>query len=215
LVSRIPTVGKSSDYHLPLNLRGVKYERVRVTREESRMNDRWLTTGDVSEVTGIHPNTFDRWVTAGLLGPAGSGRGPGRHRRYTESEVLAVAVGMRYRGLGADDGRVAGVVKYLAGVSPEQLEAHLNDGRTFVVPEMLLRRVAAAEGIPYCGTLPGTMTEPPDDPALSPQAKALIKRLDVKAIRAEVMRKLAALARRPAPTGRGRRRGLAKRVSGD
>lgn len=155
-----------------------------------------LSSGDVAEIAGIPMNTLDRWVAAGLLGPANSGRGHGTHRRYGLVEALAVATGARYRAAGAGADRVAGVVKFLAGLTLERLEADLEAGRTFPVPAAMLGT----------DTIPGLMIEPPSD--LAPGAAALMRRLDLVAILKHVKRKIAELSHRPAKKGRGRRRGL-------
>lgn len=155
-----------------------------------------LTSGDVCEIAGIPLNTLDRWVTAGLLDPANSGRGHGRHRVYSIGEALAVAAGALYRREGADPGRVAGVVRLLASLGIERVEAEFDAGRTFPVPGAL---IGHAE-------IPGFMNEPPDPRTMSPGTAALMKRLDLVEVYAAVRRKVKALDRRPTRRTRGRKR---------
>ncbi len=73
--------------------------------------------------------------------------------------ALALAAGSAYRAEGASHGRVAGVVRFLAGLRPEVLEKDIAEGRTFPAPG----EVMGAEWIP------GLMVAPPvDGSALSP-----------------------------------------------
>jgi hypothetical protein len=164
-----------------------------------------LASADICRLTGIPPNTLDRWVSDGLLRPAaapGPGRG-GVRRQYTAGDALAVAAGVAYRRAGAGPDRVAGVVKFLAGYGIERLEADLAAGRTFPVPAALLQRAAAPEGMPGELWLPGVMIAPPAWP--TPGAAALARRLDLRAIYADVMRRIGELSRRPSRRERGRR----------
>src|SRR5437588_55328 len=117
------------------------------------MEDIRLTSGDVCEIADIPPNTLDRWVADGLLDPANSGRGTGRHRVYGLSEALAVAAGIRYRREGAAPDRVAGVVRFLAGLPIDRLEEEFAAGRTFPVPGAMLGEA----------WLPGIMIPPPEE----------------------------------------------------
>ncbi len=49
--------------------------------------ERLLTSGQVARLFKVHPKTVARWETAGHLGAI---RTPGRHRRFLESDVLAL-----------------------------------------------------------------------------------------------------------------------------
>src|SRR5262245_20701785 len=148
---------------------------------------RFFAASDVCRIADIHFSSLDRWVNAGWLQPANSGLGTGRHRVFSLTELVAVGVGVRYRAEGAGNDRVAGVVKFLAGLPIEHLEAHLERGETFVVPAALLGTAPR----PACW-LPGMLIKPPyDDPELTPQALALMRRLDLKRIYDDVQRKLA------------------------
>ena len=75
-----------------------------------------LTSGDVCQVTGIAPNTLDRWSAAWLSGSAAGGHGTGHHRRYSLVDTFAVHAGVRWKAEGAGPERVASLVQFLAGV---------------------------------------------------------------------------------------------------
>jgi hypothetical protein len=160
-----------------------------------------LTAGDVCRIAGIHPNTLDRWVTAGLLDPANSGRGTGTHRLYSLAQCVAVAAGIRYRDEGAGPDRVFGIVRFLASLSLERLEAEIAAGRSFPVPDTLLGDAPR----PDCW-LPGVMIEPPSESEMSPGAAALMRRVALPAIVESVKRKVAELSRRLAKRKRDRSR---------
>src|SRR5262245_55805585 len=98
----------------------------------------FFTSGDVCRITAIPANTLDRWVVMGLLTPANTGQGTGRHRIYRLGEVVAVAAGLKYREEGAGMDRIAGVVRLLASLPIERLETHFEKGETFPVPAMML-----------------------------------------------------------------------------
>jgi hypothetical protein len=166
-----------------------------------------LTAGDVCRIAGIHSNSLDRWVTAGLLDPANFGRGTGTHRLYSLAQCFAVAAGIRYRDEGADPGRVAGVVKFLAGQTLERLEAEFATGRTYPVPATLLERAAAEEDVALPDAwIPGFLMEPPNLDKLSPGTAKLLRRIDLVPILAEVKRKVEELSRRPDKRKKHRRR---------
>ena len=158
-----------------------------------------LTKSDLCRITGIGATALDRLVAAGLLQPENTGQGTGRHRIYALSDAVAVAVGLRYRNEGAGTDRVAGVVRLLASMPLERLEAHLEKGETFPVPAMLLGDTTR----PDCW-IEGMMIVPPDVP---PAAAKLMKRLDLSAICRDVKTKAAKL--HPAKQTGGRSRGLA------
>jgi hypothetical protein len=171
-----------------------------------------LTINAAAEVAGVAAQTVRNWVALGLLRPAQPGTtGTGRGHRLNMAQVLALAAAAVHRELGADPGRVAGVVRLLAGMSVERLEAELAAGRTYPVPAALL----GVEPRPACW-LPGMLVRPPaDDPTLTPAAAAMLKKLDLAPLWERVRRDAERLARRPAPTmQRPRRPARAKMVRG-
>lgn len=151
-----------------------------------------LTTGAVSEISGLPVATLDSWVVSGRVGPACAFEGTGRHREWSLGQTLAVVAGAVYRAEGATPERVAGIVSFLAGLSLEKLEAELEAGRTFPVPGAMM------------GTnrLPGMMIPPPAAP--SPGVLALMKRLDLAQLYADVMTKVSQLSKPAGKTGRHR-----------
>lgn len=156
-----------------------------------------LTSGDVCEIAGVTLSMLDRWAAAWLVGKARGGEGHGFHRTYSPVEALAITAGNRWRMLGADPGRVAGVVRFVGRLSLEQLEAELTAGRTFPVPAVMVGELE----LPGVG---GIMVEPPlNSPGLDPQARELMRKLDLGCCWSEVKRKIARLASRPGRRRRG------------
>jgi hypothetical protein len=155
--------------------------------------DERLTAGDVCAVTGVPPNTLDRWTVAGMLNPTNFGRGTGRHRAYSVGDAVAVAAGMLYRRAGAGDDRVVGVVRFLADLGIVRLREHLAVGRTLPVPGLML-------GADY---LPGLMIDPRKDLGpISPGAEALLRRIDrLPAVVKDVEGKIERLFGRTAKAG--------------
>ena len=51
------------------------------------IHERLLTPGEVALMFRVDPKTVTRWATAGSIG---SIRTPGGHRRFRESEILAL-----------------------------------------------------------------------------------------------------------------------------
>jgi hypothetical protein len=160
-----------------------------------------FSSGDVAEIAGVNVQTVKRWVEAGLLPRTATGQG--HHRTYTLADCIACAAGALYRREGADQGRIQGVVKFLAGRPLEQLESDFAQGYTFPVPAVMLGADC---------WLPGMMITPPADNELTPGAKRLLQRLDLVAIVARVKAKVKQLAARPRKKGKGRKRGLGAQV---
>ncbi len=149
----------------------------------------FLTVKQVCEVSGVKPQALRNMVTYGLIEPAQAGTtGIGNGHRFSKSQALALYAGTRYREEGATDIRAAGVVKFLAGRPWEELEADIAAGRTFPVPGTLLKD----NGILI--ELPGVMIKPPYD-QVSPKVAAAMRRLDLKAVKEEIERRIARLAR--------------------
>jgi len=102
-----------------------------------------LSSGDVRELTAVAASTLNVWTISGLVGkrhrePCGQGNS----RTYSALEALAVAAGVRWMNAGADPERVAGVVRLVASKPLEHLEAEFGQGRTFPVPQVMLRGIA-------------------------------------------------------------------------
>ena len=53
----------------------------------AHIGERLLTPGEVAALFRVDPKTVTRWATAGRIG---SIRTPGGHRRFRESEVMAL-----------------------------------------------------------------------------------------------------------------------------
>ncbi len=169
-----------------------------------------FTVDEVSQLTAVNPQLLRNWVAGGLLRPTRPGTtGSGRGHRFGFVQVVAVAAGVRHRTEGAGPERATGVMRFLAGLTLEQLEWHLGEGRTFAVPAALVRRAADEEGLPATYWVPGLLIEPPGgDPSVTPAVNALMDRLDIKRIYDEVRARAAEIASRPEkkPTRRPRGR---------
>jgi hypothetical protein len=168
---------------------------------------RLFSSGEVAEVAGLAMQTVDRWASIGLVKPVGGGVRKGIHRQYSYMQLFAVYVGARYREERADDGRVAGVVKYLASISNiEWFEAELAKGRTFPVPAGML-----GGALRPTAWLPGMMVKigAADTREISEGAKAMMERLDCKRLYAACRQKTNDLLSRPRRQ-RGQRRRVAR-----
>jgi len=157
-----------------------------------------LTFGDVCKVTGIAANTLDRWSASWLGGAAAGGQGTGHHRRYGLAETFAVYAGLRWRAEGADSGRVANLVRFLARVPSEHLEAEFEAGRTLPVLPHLFGELELPAGVTM-------FVEPLVGPDATPGARKLMKRVDLGRLWKEVKEKIDALKKQPLGK-RGRKR---------
>jgi hypothetical protein len=139
-----------------------------------------LTVNQACEVSGVNPQTLRNWVSAGVIEPAEAGTtGTGKGHRFSVMQVIAMCAGRAYWDEGADGPRCAATVRYLAGLTLEYLEAELADGRSFPVPGTMFGK----------SWMPGLLVTPPK----SPEIQSLVKKLDLRNIKAEVLRKIAAL----------------------
>lgn len=164
-----------------------------------------LTRGQVLALTGLTRRQLDYLLRMGAIRSAAGG-GPGHYHRWDLMRVLALAAASRYLAFGASWDRAAGVARFLSGLTVERLEAELAAGRKFPVPSTLILRAAALDGLPDNFWLPGLLIEPPDDPSLTPAARAALKRLEVRQLYDEVRRRMAALPGPAKHSGRRRSR---------
>lgn len=88
-----------------------------------------FTPSEVCQLAGIPAEHLERWIEMGLL----DGLNPRCRRRYSLSEVIAIAAGVLYRREGTTFDRCVGVASFLATLPVEHLEAELAAGRTFPV----------------------------------------------------------------------------------
>jgi hypothetical protein len=127
----------------------------------------------------------------GLLGKEhGEPVGHGKQRTYTVVETLAVAAGMAWWNAGADSERVNSIVRFVASLHMEHIEAEFGRGRTFAVPPIMLQ--AFVLPISGCGIFIERETTGP--------AARLMYELDLQRIWNELKTKLEKLK----PTKRGR-----------
>lgn len=143
----------------------------------------------VKRICAVAGSTLDRWAAKGNLAYTAGARERGDGRLYSKAQLFAAYVGTRYRKERANPDRVAGVVRYLSRLPLEKLEAELEAGRTWPVPEMLLGRVER----PTCW-LPGMLVVPPlDDTDLTPAMQEMMRRLDLKRLYREMEERVAEL----------------------
>jgi DNA-binding transcriptional MerR regulator len=162
-----------------------------------------FSTGDViavvQEVVGaLSPATLHYWCAQGLLGESVRGQsGSGSRREFTPMQLLALAEAVAWQRAYADPGRVADVLRFLARQKLDFVEAELAAGRTFPVPQIMLRDEFI---MPVPGT--GIFVEPQLQPGEEKAAK-LLAELDLAVIWRKVK---AAIAKLPPSRPRGRRR---------
>jgi DNA-binding transcriptional MerR regulator len=150
------------------------------------MEDVRLTAGDVQRITGVAPMTLNRWIADGFLSPENSGRGHGHHRLYTLCDVIAIAAGLRFKDEGAGPDRVRGVVRLVSGLGMAELRKQLAQGRWFPAPGAMLD----AEYLPGFLFDPDVEFNPLE---MSLTARALLKKLDLRKVVANVERSVAKL----------------------
>jgi hypothetical protein len=98
------------------------------------MTDLSLSTGDLSEISGLPPTTIGRWVEAGYIRPVNNGQGHGKHREYGLVEAVAVTCGAAHRENDFGPEWVEGVVRLVASLTPADLEKFVANGRVVLVP---------------------------------------------------------------------------------
>lgn len=75
--------------------------------------EKFLTSHQVAKLLNVWPHTLRRWEKAGKLKPL---RTPGGHRRYKESQMIAIVTSFSARIYGKRGGRAA---KKLTGLIEE------------------------------------------------------------------------------------------------
>src|SRR5262245_10550786 len=95
---------------------------------------RYLTSAHVCAVAGIADHTLDRWAAHGWVEPANNRTGSGRYRLYSVVEAAAVAYGVAVRDAGCSHEWVREAVRFVAGLTPRQLEEAFAEGQTLVLP---------------------------------------------------------------------------------
>ncbi|WP_390621226.1 MerR family transcriptional regulator [Urbifossiella limnaea] len=122
------------------------------------LQDRF-TSAELCAITGLPSLTLAQWVGRGLLTPVRvGGRGRGFPHLFSQTQVLAVMAGLRWREAGAGADWVAGVVKCLGSLDATTLESAIADGRTYTVP-------AARLGGEW---VPGELIEPTGEAGMLP-----------------------------------------------
>jgi len=161
----------------------MKAERVREVSGDVTLNDAILSTGDLSELSGVPIRQIGSLVSAGILTPAAGGGGMGNHRRWTPMQAigLAVAAEIQKGTQGCHLKYVGEVVESFTNITETELLAMIEDrGRAFVKPH---------NGRPIL------------------QGRDFDEWPDVQSIHRRVTKNIRRLARRPA-NAVGRNRGL-------
>lgn len=98
---------------------------------------RTLSTPEMCRLTGLPVYTLKRWAARFLLNPALSQPGPGNYRRFSLVEGFALYAGLAWKRAESGMDRAASLIRFLARVPQERLEANLATGRTLpVLPAM-------------------------------------------------------------------------------
>jgi hypothetical protein len=169
---------------------------------------RTFTSGEVYKLTGVSTALQHEWVQRlKLLAPVSGGTQMGDHRRFDIMAVFAFFAGGKWKGANAGGERYHGVVKLLASMPPERLEAELAAGNTWPVPATLLGELVGEAPGQRCW--PGMLVNPATLGDLTPRMAEVIRRLDLKALWDELHRELDKPV--PPPKKRGRPKKTAKK----
>ena len=76
-----------SENHVPQQSRTSPFTAPASAPRTSHGHERLLTPGEVAQMFRVDPKTVTRWASAGRIG---SIRTPGGHRRFRETEVVAL-----------------------------------------------------------------------------------------------------------------------------
>lgn len=76
-----------SENHLPQQSRTPQFASANSGPRSAHGQERLLTPGEVAQMFRVDPKTVTRWASAGRIG---SIRTPGGHRRFRETEVVAL-----------------------------------------------------------------------------------------------------------------------------
>lgn len=98
------------------------------------MRAKVLTLTDVTELSGLKPNTVKTFIGKGAVVAFNSRMGPGHHQTFSLLDAVALAYARPYLSVGIPHGLVANVVRVIAASKPEDLEAAFTEGRTFMLP---------------------------------------------------------------------------------
>ena len=76
-----------SENHMPQQARISQFPVATPAPRQPHGQERLLTPGEVAQMFRVDPKTVTRWASAGRIG---SIRTPGGHRRFRETEVVAL-----------------------------------------------------------------------------------------------------------------------------
>jgi hypothetical protein len=91
-----------------------------------------IASGDVLRITGLPQTTLNRW--SDLVRPVNNHAGHGNHRKFSVMQTLALAYAKVWADQGCGFPWVREVVKFVANLSQDDLETHLNAGRRLLIP---------------------------------------------------------------------------------
>jgi hypothetical protein len=120
--------------------------------------------------------------------------GRGIQRSYSPLEVIAIAAGIRWMQEGAEPDRVKGIIRFVAGLTAEHMEAAFAEGRTFPVPREMFGEFELPIG--------GMLIKPPIDDSMSEGSRELMRRLDLRPLWDKVKSRISNMGE---PQKRGRK----------
>lgn len=140
-----------------------------------------LSTGEISELSGIPVNTLNDWVNAGFIRPVEGGEGKGRHRRWSIAQAVVLCFAAEWRDRGAGRPILKSLIANLTRVSDRQLLAKFKAGERYLV-------------------------ELPDGKIIKPIGRFIdLERYDLERVYKEVIRKVSEMEKRDRnATGRNR-----------
>lgn len=92
-----------------------------------------LSVGDVADISGLSAPEIRRHIVVGVLSPEGSG-GPGNHWRFSLVDTIAECVAAAYREAGFGTRWSDAAAKYVASLSPADIEKACAKGRFALIP---------------------------------------------------------------------------------
>jgi len=87
------------------------------------MENKLLSSGEVCEISGLAPNTFDEWCRKGIVRPVEGGEGHGSHRRFTLMQTVGIVVAVKIRS--SERGCVLSYVQKVIEAFEQMTEAEL------------------------------------------------------------------------------------------
>jgi hypothetical protein len=107
---------------------------------------RYFKMADALRVSGATEPELRTLSEKGLTGRRRVHPGAGRYRLYSEAEIVAVAVGVRWRREGAHHSLVEAIVRFLVDLDPEALARHFKRGEIFLAAPTIVGGTVVESG---------------------------------------------------------------------